>query len=100
LKYAASYGWTCEAYRRTQAWEPIRAALRAGDGSFGWLGIVEYAHRHKHWPETFSDTVVEEWKLWKKEKGQSLYTIDQEESTFRSKLRNARLHALFLRFDQ
>lgn len=99
LKYAASYGWTCEAYRRMQAWEPIRDALRAGNGSLGWLGIVEYAHRHKHWPETFSDTVVEEWKLWKKEKGQSLYTIDQEESTFRSKLRNARLQALFPRFD-
>ncbi len=99
LKYAASYGWTCEAYRRTQAWEPIRHALRAEGGSNGSLGIVTYAHQHRYWPETFSDTVVNAWKCWMKEKGQSLYTIAEEEVRFRRKLRRADLQGLLPQFD-
>ena len=77
LKYAGSYDWTCGAHRRWQAWEPVRAALRAGRGTFGCLGIVDFAYRRGYWPETFSDVVMEEWKLDKKEREQSLYTIDQ-----------------------
>jgi hypothetical protein len=98
-KYAASYGWMCEAYRRTLAWEPVREALRGGRGSSGCLGIVEYANLHKYWPETFSDAVMNAWRQWKEEKGQSLYTIDAQEIWFRGKLRKAGLQALFPRFD-
>jgi hypothetical protein len=99
LKYAASYGWMCEAYRRTLAWEPVREALRSERGGSGCLGIVEYAHLHKFWPETFSDGVMNDWRQWKEEKGQSLYTIDAQEVWFRSKLRKSGLQALFPRFD-
>ena len=89
----------CEAQRRWQAWEPVRAALRAGKGTFGCLGIVEFAHRGGYWPETFSDAVMDDWKLDKKEKEQSLYTIDQEESTFRKKFRKAGLQPRFPHFN-
>lgn len=99
LKYATSYGWTCEAHRRWQAWEPVRAALRAGKGTSGCLSICEFAHRRGYWPETFSDAVMDEWKLEKKERGQSLYTIDQEESMFRKKVRKAGLQPRFPHFN-
>jgi hypothetical protein len=51
LQYAASYGWTCEALCRSQAWEPFRDALLTGEPSAGALGIVEFANRRKYWPD-------------------------------------------------
>lgn len=98
LTYAAQYRWSCEAYRRIQAWDPVRDALRVGDGTAGCLGIVKFATKAGCWPATFSDATMNDWKVWMEQKEYSPYTIDVVEMTFRRRLRNAKLQPLFPNF--
>jgi hypothetical protein len=99
LQYAASYGWTCEAVCRSQAWEPFRVVLLAGKPAAGSLGIVEFANRLKYWPETFSGAVMEKWKDWMEATGRSPYTIRQAETVFRRKLRLAKMQDRLPQYD-
>lgn len=100
LYYSALDGWSCDAWRRRQAWVPIREALavtwnkegrvKQEKFSAGCQGIVDFADRNGKWPHEFDDDVMKAWwdhMLYVCRR--DLRTVEDEERSFRKKIRRA-----------